>query len=370
MGEHAANLKGMYRYSSQSTPITTERLSKKLILTKEGPSYPAVPGSASTFAMSGVDNSLDMKDFKKNLKVKVLSCTDELLRVDVSGVDASIANAIRRVMISEVPTVAIDKVHLWQNTGVIQDEILCHRLGLIPIWVPEIDPIESAKEEGDDFDVSGAIKFKLHVKCPMDYPKGQNLHVYSKDLVFEPQSKQQQEMVKAPHPVHPDILIAKLRPGQEIECELFCLKGTGKIHAKWSPVCTASYRLMPDITILQQQTGDAARHLVELCPKNVFDMEDGVAVVKRPRDCSACRRCIEEIPSGIVELAKVKDCFLFTVESTGCIPAAEIFARALGILKSKCEVSKKHLTAFVTGEVDEEEKTQEDEEMKDEDTSM
>lgn len=344
-----------------------ERLSKKLILTKEGPAHPSVPASASTYAMSGIENTFDMADFKKNLKVKVLSCTDELLRLDLIGVDASMANAIRRVMISEVPTVAIDKVHLWQNTGVIQDEILCHRLGLIPIWVPDIDSVETAKEEGDDFDISGAIKFKLHVKCPMDHPKGQSLHVYSGDLKFEAQSKTQQDFAKAPRPVHPDILIAKLRPGHEIECELFCLKGTGKIHAKWSPVCTASYRLMPDITILQPQTGEAGRHLVQLCPKSVFDMEDNAAVVKRPRDCSACRRCIEEIPQGIVELAKVKDHFIFSVESSGCMPAAEVFARALGILVSKCEVSRKHLTAFTTGEDEDETK---DADMKEEDAPL
>ena len=122
---------------------------------------------------------------------------------------------------------------------------------------------------------------------------------------------------------------------------------------------------MPEVTILQPQRGDAARDLVELCPKNVFDIEDGVAVVKRPRDCTACRRCIEEIPEGIVELAKVKDYFIFSVESTGCIPAPEIFARALGILKSKCEVSRKHLTAFVTGEESEEAGVK-DTDMKDE----
>lgn len=46
-----------------------------------------------------------------------------------------------------------------------------------------------------------------------------------------------------------DILIAKLRPGQEIEMELICEKGIGKIHAKWSPVSTAFYRLVPEITI-------------------------------------------------------------------------------------------------------------------------
>ena len=327
--------------------------------------HPSVPASASTYGMSGIDNTFDLKQFKKNLKLKILSCTDELLRLDMSGVDASVANAIRRVMISEVPTVAIDKVHLWQNTGVIQDEILCHRLGLIPIWVPDIDSVECAQEDGDDFELSGAIKFRLHVKCPMDFPKGQNLHLYSKDLKFEAQNKMQQEMVKPPRPVHGDILIAKLRPGQEIECELYCLKGTGKIHAKWSPVCTASYRLMPEITILQPQRGESGKHLVNLCPKKVFEIEDGNAVVKRPRDCSACRRCIEEIPQGIVELAKVKDYFIFTVESSGCIPAAEIFARAVGILKAKCDMSRKHLTAFVTGEDDKDEEMKEDEEGED-----
>ena len=364
--DHASKLKGM-QYFVISCTVSPERLDKKLILTREGPVAPSVPASASTYAMSGIDNTFDLKEFKKNLRVKIISCSDDLLRLDLCGVDASVANAIRRVMISEVPTVAIDKVHLWQNTGVIQDEILCHRLGLIPIWVPDVDSIESAKEEGDDFELSGAIKFRLHIKCATDYPKGQSLHVYSKDLKFEPQNKAQQELVSPPRPVHPDILIAKLRPGQEIECELYCLKGTGKIHAKWSPVCTASYRLMPEINILQAQQGDAGEHLVSLCPKQVFEIEDGQAVVKRARDCSACRRCIEEIPEGIVELAKVKDHFIFSVESTGCIPAPEIFARALGILKAKCQISRKHLSAFVTGQ---NEQDQKDEEMKDEEAEV
>lgn len=336
-----------------------------MILTREGPSNPSVPGSSTAYAMSGFDNSFDMKEFKKGLRVEVLSCTDELLRVDISGIDASVANAIRRVMIAEVPTVAIDKVHLWQNTGVIQDEILCHRLGLIPIWVPDIDSVAPAAEGVDDFEMIESIKFKLHVKCPSNYPKGQSMHVYSKDLIFQPQTKAQQESKDPPRPVHPDILIAKLRPNQEIECELYCLRGTGKIHAKWSPVCTASYRLMPDISILKPQTGKAAKELVALCPKNVFDIEDDAAVVSRPRDCSACRRCIEEIPEGIVELAKVKDHFLYSVESSGCMPAAEIFIRALDILKFKCDDSRAKLLASTTGEVVDE-KQDEDTVMKDE----
>ena len=50
-----------------------------------------------------------------------------------------------------------------------------------------------------------------------------------------------------PQSLLPDILVAKMRPGQEIEMELVAEKGVGKTHAKWSPVCTAFYRLVPHI---------------------------------------------------------------------------------------------------------------------------
>ena len=49
------------------------------------------------------------------------------------GIDASIANSFRRILLSEVPTMAIEKVHVFNNTSVIQDEVLAHRLGLIPL---------------------------------------------------------------------------------------------------------------------------------------------------------------------------------------------------------------------------------------------
>lgn len=52
---------------------------------------------------------------------------------DLKGVDAPIANALRRIMIAEVPTMAIHKVYIYQNTSIIADEVLAHRLGLIPI---------------------------------------------------------------------------------------------------------------------------------------------------------------------------------------------------------------------------------------------
>lgn len=58
---------------------------------------------------------------------------EEEIVFDMIGIDAAIANAFRRILISEVPTMAIERVVIQENTSIIQDEVLAHRLGLIPI---------------------------------------------------------------------------------------------------------------------------------------------------------------------------------------------------------------------------------------------
>jgi DNA-directed RNA polymerase I and III subunit RPAC1 len=49
------------------------------------------------------------------------------------NIDAPLVNAFRRILIAEIPTIAIEKVNIYQNNGIMQDEVLAHRLGLIPI---------------------------------------------------------------------------------------------------------------------------------------------------------------------------------------------------------------------------------------------
>lgn len=113
--------------------------------------------------------------------------------------------------------------------------------------------------------------------------------------------------------VHDDILVAKLRQGQEIDAELICTKGIGRTHAKWSPVCTAFYKLLPDIVIKERIVGDDANELKKICPMNVFDVEDisKELYVKNARNCTTCRECIR-CPKykDKIELNKVKDHYL------------------------------------------------------------
>ena len=54
---------------------------------------------------------------------------------EIIGIDVPLAKALKRILIAEIPTMAIEKADMWQNTSVIPDENLAHRMGLIPIDV-------------------------------------------------------------------------------------------------------------------------------------------------------------------------------------------------------------------------------------------
>jgi len=63
----------------------------------------------------------------------VLSVDEEEIVFDLIGAEPPLANALRRILIAEIPTMAIEKVNMWQNTSIIPDENLAHRIGLVPI---------------------------------------------------------------------------------------------------------------------------------------------------------------------------------------------------------------------------------------------
>ena len=77
------------------------------------------------------------------------------MEFDLVGVDASIANAFRRILIAEVPTMAIETVYVFNNTSVIQDEVLSHRLGLIPI---KANPEKFGWQNSTIFGLSGLMR--------------------------------------------------------------------------------------------------------------------------------------------------------------------------------------------------------------------
>ncbi|RRT65776.1 hypothetical protein GW17_00037338 [Ensete ventricosum] len=88
---------------------------------------------SGAYASIGVDNSMGPNKFCKSFKTVVVRLTADEIEFDMVGIDASLANAFRRILIAEVPTMAIEKVLVVNNTSVIADEVLAHRLGLVPL---------------------------------------------------------------------------------------------------------------------------------------------------------------------------------------------------------------------------------------------
>ncbi|XP_058115324.1 uncharacterized protein LOC131258205 [Magnolia sinica] len=318
---------------------------------------------SGAYASMGVDNSLRMDNFCNNFRVEVVRLTEDEIEFDMIGIDASLANAFRRILIAELPTMAIEKVFVANNTSVVQDEVLAHRLGLIPI---KADPrLFEYVSENDSAKEKNTIVFKLDVQCKKG---GGRIKVKSNELKWLPNgsefavpSSQQSQKPKTytsfscsqdslPEfsnepigPKHQDITIAVLGGGQAIELEAHAVKGVGKTHAKWSPVATAWYRMLPEVVLLKEVEDAKAEELVNRCPVDVFDIEDvgkgkKKATVARPRACTLCRECIRGGDwEKYVELRRVKDHFIFTIESTGALPPEVLFTEAVKILEEKCE---------------------------------
>jgi DNA-directed RNA polymerase II subunit RPB3 len=75
-------------------------------------------------------------------KVQILNIAPHEMRFILSETDTSVANALRRIMIAEVPTLAIEKVEFIENSTVLNDEYIAHRLGLIPLRYQAQDSIK------------------------------------------------------------------------------------------------------------------------------------------------------------------------------------------------------------------------------------
>ncbi|KAI1240722.1 hypothetical protein IHE44_0009162, partial [Lamprotornis superbus] len=300
----------------------------------------------------GYEDAWDQRRFEEAFRVDVIREEEDTLEFDMVGIDAAIANAFRRILLAEVPTMAVEKVFVYNNTSIVQDEILAHRLGLIPIRAdPRLFEYRNqGDQEGTEIDT---LQFQLKIKCKRNPQAAKessdpdelyfNHKVYSKHMTWVPLGNQTDLFPDADfRPVHDDILIALLRPGQEIDVLMHCVKGIGKDHAKFSPVATASYRLLPDITLLQPIEDEAAETLQKCFSPGVIEIQNingkKVARVANARLDTFSREVFRhEGLKNLVRLARVRNHYIFSVESTGILPPDVLVSEAIKILMGKCQ---------------------------------
>jgi DNA-directed RNA polymerase subunit D len=162
-----------------------------------------------------------------SLSIDILEKEDERVIVKFNNAPRQYVNALRRLSISEVPTLAIDDVIILENSSVMHDEAIAHRLGLIPLRT-DLDRFVMPH----DCDCKSTLGCsKCRVLLVLDSEANEKTKVVtSGELLSE------DELVK---PVSRDIPIIILAPSQKLKFEAYARLGVGKDHAKWQPTSAA-----------------------------------------------------------------------------------------------------------------------------------
>jgi DNA-directed RNA polymerase subunit D len=155
--------------------------------------------------------------------IEVLENVNDKVVIRFVNAPRQYVNAIRRLSINEVPTLAIDDVVILENSSVMHDEAVAHRLGLIPL---RTDLHRFVLPH--DCDCNSTLGCtKCRVLLSMDSEANDKTKVVtSGDLVSE------DEVVK---PISTEIPIIVLAPAQKLKFEAYARLGFGKDHAKWQP---------------------------------------------------------------------------------------------------------------------------------------
>ena len=281
-------------------------------------------------------------------KIKIASKTKDTIEFYLTETDLSFANSLRRIILAEVPTMAIDMVSVQANTSPLFDEFIAHRLGLIPLVSNNIDKYEySLKCTCKEGCEKCKVDFKINVKCT-----DEKMNVTSEDIIpLNPNCP------VVPVKYDKPIVIAKLKKNQVLNMTMTAKKGIGKEHAKWSPVSCCILQQVPEIEFVDK--GDFIEKLdisqrqdfVNSCPKGVFkiDNENGNIEIKKLMDCTFCEECklkIEELggtPRNVIKIQPKPKNFYFIVESTGALLPEKIVLEAFKSLKEKLNSISKEI---------------------------
>jgi DNA-directed RNA polymerase subunit D len=249
------------------------------------------------------------------MDIKIIEKDERRIKFMLEDSNPAFANALRRIMKDEIATMAIEFVDFEDNNSGMFDELIAHRLGLIPLT----------------FDKK-AYNLKSECKC-----EGKGCSQCEVVLVLEKQgpcvvkSGDMKSTDESVYPIDKDIPIVELLENQRLKFEATAQLGFGKDHIKWQ-ASNAGYKYTPVVKVNSEK---ADAKIVDVCPTSVFEKKDGKVKVVHEEKCILCMRCVELSEGVSVSADDTK--FIFDVESVSGLTAKEVLSEALEKLEERAK---------------------------------
>ncbi len=252
-------------------------------------------------------------------EIKVLEKSGTHVKLHLKNIPLPLVNAVRRAALEYVPSMAVDFIYFRTNTSVLHDEIIAHRIGLIPLSSEEAikrykQPEECKEPEAENDPECYAI-LMLEAEAGEDEVKT----VYSGELrpITDPNVK----------PVTERVPIVVLGPGQRIELEAYARLGRGVEHIKWSPATVAVSTYVADIRVSKEDC-TLCGACVRYCPTGALRIEGGKLVADNDK-CTFCRQCVRVCEHDAITLRARPNEYRLYIESSGALKPETIVVEAV-----------------------------------------
>jgi DNA-directed RNA polymerase subunit D len=203
------------------------------------------------------------------------------------------------------------------NSGLMYDEVLAHRIGLIPL---KTDLEKYNLKEKCTCSGEGCPSCQVSLRLNVEGPKT----VYSGDLISDDPDT---------IPAFDNIPIVKLKEGQQLMLEATARLGFGTEHSKYQAVCGCGYKIIPEITI--EDSCNNCGKCVEECPRDVFSSNNGTIEVTDIYSCSLCYLCVKVCEENAIQIDENTNRFLFSFEVDGSMTPLKVIKVALNQLKER-----------------------------------
>ncbi len=266
----------------------------------------------------------------KVMSLEVLEKNERKLIFVVEGISVEMANAIRRIIISEIPVMAVDEVIILKNDSPLYDEIISHRLGMIPLTTD----LEVYKLPRDcSCGGYGCPLCQVSLTCEVTNTTSTPLDIYSGNL-----KSNDPKIV----PVDPNIPIVKIDKNDKVIIEAYSILGIGKEHTKFQAISNIFYRFYPEIVFDDKKCTKCPDKCIvsRMCPEGLFDFSNKkipILVEDYWKKCTICDSCHKDCLKKAISISWKDNAYIFSIESDGVLPFDVIIKKTFEVFLEKID---------------------------------